>query len=320
MNKFFQAYIISDWSAKNGLSPKSESKDAIWIAQKTGNKKAASRYCRSRHEAKEYLEELLNGHLKRGNKVFAGFDFSFGYPSGFANLLGNSDANKWEYIWKIISEEVKDNKKNENNRFNAANRINRKIENIKGGPFWGHPHQHSYSHLEPLSPYKGKTPALLPLKEKRLCEEELPGTQSTWKLFGNGSVGGQALLGISLLNEFRTNHVFSSKISVWPFNSGFNLPEKEIVFAEIWPGSLKLNKDSNKIKDEVQVTSFAEALHEIDGTPDFMKYFQVPILTSEQQKTCIEEEGWVFGVGTKELKERFYSKIQQKSSQIINSH
>jgi hypothetical protein len=45
--------------------------------------------------------------------------------------------------------------------------------------------------------------------------------QPIWKLFGNGSVGGQALLGIPRLSALRNDEVLEPVFRVWPFETGF---------------------------------------------------------------------------------------------------
>ena len=74
----------------------------------------------------------------------------------------------------------------------------------------------------------------------RRAEARAPGTQPAWKLLGQGSVGGQALLGIPMLRALRDDPALAPASRIWPFETGFTPRPRAtgpvIVHAEIWPG------------------------------------------------------------------------------------
>ena len=82
--------------------------------------------------------------------------------------------------------------------------------------------------------------------------------QPIWKLYGNGSVGSQALVGIPHLTALRNDPVLAPVSSVWPFETGLRrLPSRNcrdwlILHAEIYP-SLVAVETTGEVKDRAQV-------------------------------------------------------------------
>jgi precorrin-8X/cobalt-precorrin-8 methylmutase len=120
----FDSYVAVDWSAAN--RPKI-GRDSIWWC-------VASRHARSislarvenpatRSEAHEQLGELLRALLREGKRVLVGFDFPYGYPAGFAAVLGLR-APAWHSTWKLLRELIQDRPTNANNRFDVAEELN----------------------------------------------------------------------------------------------------------------------------------------------------------------------------------------------------
>ena len=131
----FDTIIVADWSARNTPSPVIPSKDAIFICV-SRLQEGVSRhpeYFRTRYEAMARVQVLLDGEMVAGRRSFVGFDFNFGYPSGFAKqLTGRTDAIS---VWKWMSERIEDGPDNKNNRFEVAAEINAQFPGV--GPFLG---------------------------------------------------------------------------------------------------------------------------------------------------------------------------------------
>ena len=86
-----------------------------------------------------------------------------------------------------------------------------------------------------------------------------------WKLFYNGSVGGQALTGIPYVYKLRQQPGLAYVSRVWPFETGFTqIPVSEndpfILHAEIWPGVVQhlVNNGPGMIKDQAQVRAMCQ--------------------------------------------------------------
>lgn len=67
--------------------------------------------------------------------------------------------------------------------------------------------------------------------------------QEVWKLYGAGSVGSQALVGIPVVRRLRYDPRFHAFSRVWPFETGFTrqpTPDggPSIVHAENFPGNV----------------------------------------------------------------------------------
>ena len=96
----FDTIIAVDWSARSTPSPVIPSKDAIFLCV-SRLQEGASRhpeYFRTRYDAMARVQALLDGEMVAGRRSFVGFDFNFGYPSGFAKqLTGRKDTIS---VWK----------------------------------------------------------------------------------------------------------------------------------------------------------------------------------------------------------------------------
>ena len=95
---FDHVYAI-DWSASSRPSPKKPSPDSIFIAQKDfENTIYHPKYFRTRMSAYEFLRVQLKENIAQGKRQLVGFDFSFGFPTGFlSNLVG---AQNMRFLWK----------------------------------------------------------------------------------------------------------------------------------------------------------------------------------------------------------------------------
>jgi hypothetical protein len=127
--------------------------------------------------------------------------------------------------------------------------------------------------------------------------------QPIWKLFQNGSVGSQALLGIPHVAALRNDAVLSPVSRVWPFETGLGaLPSRPkrdylIVHAEIYPSLLPIQPAAGEVKDSVQVRTMAAHFAALDDAGELSTLFAGPAdLTPEDRKRVEREEGWTLGV------------------------
>jgi len=193
-----------------------------------------------------------------------------------------------------------------NNRFAAAAELNSIVGGDHPGPFWGCPLGHVIENLQRCSPGFDTTGGVR-LPRLRAIETRLPKAQETWKLFGIGSVGGQALVGIPYVHMLRSHCELAGCSRVWPFETGFTQspsPDQGpfILHAEIWPGVIAKKTqelrttDPLLIPDQAQVRAMCEWAAELDGRDELGQLLNTPNGLSQQQiQTCIEEEGWVLG-------------------------
>jgi hypothetical protein len=289
----FDRLVVVDWSARSAPSPKTPAKDAIFICPSTNLEIQNTEYFRTRQKALKFVEKLIENSLAHQERIFIGFDFSFGYPAGFSkSMTFSSDPFS---IWELLKHEISDGCDNSNNRFEVAQGFNARFNGI--GPFWGCP-QNLY--LDGL-PHKGTERSGHGLNEFRLCEKYAKSAHSVWKLFTTGAVGSQSLMGIPHLQKLREK--FNKKICVWPFDQEFN--SAQIVVGEVYPSLFKFPLDS-------EIKSNAKAFcHDI--TDAYQTYRTVKNLCSlniqgrllpaipSKFKEQILEEGWIVGLGFDKL-------------------
>jgi len=310
MASLFDAFIFVDWSAASTPKPERPSPDAVWVGQLAPRRGIQQEtYHRTRESGVAHVASALEDHVQRGARVLVGFDFPYGYPSGFsANLPRPNTMAPWRVVWSTLVERVQDTAGNTNNRFGAASELNVQVGGGLSGPFWGHPVGKSYENLEPRSPrFPVKSTSGQLLQRLRLVESRLAGTQEAWKLFGNGSVGSQALLGIPRVHRMRHAAGLDQVSRVWPFETGFTscpVPFEGpfVLHVEIWPGVIEeavrrlTTTDTTLIRDRAQVRAMCEWAAELDAKGMLGSYFDAPTgLTEQQVATCVAEEGWVLG-------------------------
>lgn len=145
------------------------------------------------------------------------------------------------------------------------------------------------------------------LERLRLVEQRLSGTHETWKLYGAGSVGSQALVGIPHVHAVRHHAQLYRCSQVWPFETGFTAtpaPQQGpfVLRAEIWPGVVSgqtkqlLTADPSLIRDQAQVRAMCQWAEALDDAGKLGQLFSQPVgLTAQQIQRCIQQEGWVFG-------------------------
>ena len=276
----FDRYIMVDWSA---ASKPATGADSIWWADVARGKPPDLRNFATRAVLKSALSDLLDA--SSGERVLVGFDFPFGYPTGFAQMLtGRSDVFA---VWDRMAREIKDGSDNRNNRFEVADQINAMSDGV--GPFWGYPAGREFEHL----PAKGRA-RTTDLPERRAVENRISGASTCWQLFsGPGVVGGQVLTGLPVLASLRAR--FGNEVAVWPFEP---VDDARIVFAEIYPSLLnaavKRSMDAapglyGGVKDAHQVAVMAGAIAILDRQAGLQAAFDAGAQATE--------EGWILGVG-----------------------
>src|SRR5215469_4520240 len=115
MPPLFDHYVVVDWSAAN---QKKSGSDSIWICHR-GPDGESCHNPETRHRARGLLAEILAAVASRAERALLGFDFPFGYPSGFAARL-KLQGTPWRAVWNEIARLIKDDELNQNNRFQVA--------------------------------------------------------------------------------------------------------------------------------------------------------------------------------------------------------
>jgi hypothetical protein len=118
------------------------------------------------------------------------------------------------------------------------------------------------------------------------------------KLFAPGSVGSQTLLGIPRVADLRFIR-FKENSEVWPFETGFTIGTKQVVFAEIWPGTV--NDEVRKapidtsVRDAVQVRAMVDWCRKEDMAGRLGNWFAWMGRTEKDKDAVLSEEGWILG-------------------------
>jgi hypothetical protein len=298
VSRLFSAYVIVDWSA---AAKPSTGADSVWI----GVVKRDVRFRLTfeafnpptRAEAEKKLASLLDDFKKRSERALVGFDFPLGFPRGFAPALGLTAEPAWRAVWDQLDKMVKDKADNTNNRFGVGSEINRRMT---GGPFpfWGCPPKDTLTTLQPKR-VREHGPGDLP--EFRHADLAAKGASSIWKLYYNGSVGGQAILGIPAVRRMKLAR--GDALKAWPFETGFkalteaDLDGVDVVVAEVYPSIYKAQPGPGEVKDLAQVRVTAEHFAKLDEAGKLGAAFG-PSKTADPGVVldAEREEGWILGV------------------------
>lgn len=297
MSRLFSAYVIVDWSA---AAKPTTGADSVWI----GVLKRDVRFRltfesfnpATRNEAEAKLAVILDDLKKRGERALVGFDFPLGFPRGFSQALNLPGETPWRAVWDQLNKMVKDKADNTNNRFGVGSEINRRLT---GGPFpfWGCPPKDA---LTTLQPKRTREHGPDDLPEFRHADVAAKGAHSIWKLYYNGSVGGQAIMGIPAVRRLKDAR--GEAVRVWPFETGFkplteaDLDGVEAVVAEVYPSLIKAVPGPGEIKDLAQVRGLAEHFAKLDESGKLAAQFgpakDAPAQLVEDVQT---QEGWILG-------------------------
>jgi precorrin-8X/cobalt-precorrin-8 methylmutase len=291
----FDAYLMVDWSAAN--VPR-RGRDSIWLGLTMRLASGRLRLTRienpvTRAQATERIVVTIAGLVADGKRVLAGFDFPFGYPEGTARRLGLPGL-AWRHMWQELDHAIEDDEANRNNRFDVAERLNRRLSG-EAFPFWGLVREERRRYLmrrdrRPHGPGD--------LAERRLADRRLPSVQPVWKLAGAGSVGGQVLVGIPRVWQIRRDPRLAIDCHIWPFETGLgDDPRARVILAEVYPSIVAPRPLAGRPKDAGQVAAVGRHLAEIDrdGGLDRLLYAD-PGLTAVERAHVIGEEAWILGV------------------------
>jgi hypothetical protein len=297
--RLFSAYVIVDWSA---AAKPTTGADSVWIGVLKRDirfRMAFESYNpATRAEAETRLGAVLDDLKKRGERALLGFDFPLGFPRGFAAALKLPGDAPWRAVWDQLDRMVKDKADNTNNRFGVGSEINRRLT---GGPFpfWGCPPKDA---LTTLQPKRTRPHGPDDLPEFRHADLAAKGAASIWKLYYNGSVGGQAILGIPFVRRLKLAR--GEALKVWPFETGFkalseaDLEGVEVVAAEVYPSMLKAQGAPGEVKDLTQVRATAEHFARLDEANRLGAVFGPQNSTPADVVLDAErEEGWILGAG-----------------------
>ena len=297
MTRLFSAYVIVDWSA---AAKPNTGADSVWIGVLKRDVRFRMHFEShnppTRAAAEKVLSQILDDLKRRSERALVGFDFPLGFPRGFASALKLAGDPPWSAVWTQIDKMVKDKADNTNNRFGAASEINRRLT---GGPFpfWGCPPKDALTTLQPKRT-RAHGPDDLP--EFRHGEMLAKGCSPIWKLYYNGSVGGQALLGIPALR--RLKQARGEAVKIWPFETGLktlapaDLDGVEAVVCEVYPSLYKVQPAPGEVKDLAQVRATAEHFARLDEAGKLGVQFGPPKGTADEVVADAErEEGWVLG-------------------------
>jgi hypothetical protein len=295
--RLFNAYVMVDWSA---ASKPTTGADSIWIGVLKRDVRFRftfeSHNPATRKEAETVLTAILDDRARHRDRVLLGFDFALGFPRGLAEGLKLPGAEPWLAVWNQIDRMVTDKADNTNNSFGVASEINRRLT---GGPFpfWGCPPRDALTTLQPKR-QRAHGPDDIP--EFRHAEIAAKGAASVWKLYYNGSVGGQTILGIPIARRLKLAR--GERLKVWPFETGWkalteaDLAGVEVVAAEIYPSLVKTPPAPGEVKDLTQVRGIAEHLARLDEQNRLGALFGpdkavAPEIVVEAEN----EEGWILG-------------------------
>ena len=297
MARLFNAYVMVDWSA---ASKPTTGADSIWIGVLKRDVRFRftfeSHNPATRKEAEALLGSILDDRARHRDRVLLGFDFALGFPRGLAEGLKLPGDQPWLAVWNQIDRMVTDKADNTNNRFGVASEINRRLT---GGPFpfWGCPPRDALTTLQPKR-QRAHGPDDIP--EFRHAEVAAKGAASVWKLYYNGSVGGQTILGIPVARRLKLAR--GERLKVWPFETGWkalteaDLAGVDVVMAEVYPSLIKTTPAPGEVKDLAQVRGLAEHLARLDEQSKLGALFGPDkAAAAEVVVEAQHEEGWILG-------------------------
>ena len=303
MSRLFSAYVIVDWSA---ATKPTTGADSVWIGVVKRDVRFRLTYESfnppTRQEAETKLAAILDDLKKRGERALVGFDFPLGFPRGVTAALSLKGEHPWRAVWDQLAKMVKDKADNTNNRFGVGSELNRRLT---GGPFpfWGCPPKDTLTTLQPKKTREHGPGDLPEFRHADLAAQPSKkggGAASIWKLYYNGSVGGQAIVGIPAARRLRDARGDAAR--VWPFETGFkalaeaDLEGVQVVIAEVYPSLVKATPAPGEVKDAAQVRALAEHFAKLDEAGKLAALFGPGKGMAEDVVRDAEtEEGWILG-------------------------
>jgi len=300
VKRLFSAYVMIDWSAAS--APKA-GKDSIWI----GVVKRDIRFRptfeafnpATRAAAMTQLDAILADLRRRNERALIGFDFPLGYPAGTADRLRLNPPD-WSGLWKFLAANVVDKPTNVNNRFAVASKMNRLMTD-EARPFWGAPAKDTQRWLAATKPEHGADlPAMFRHCELATKGQSKAGAKSVWQIFGNGTVGSQAIVGIPHVRQLAEK--LGAKAKVWPFQTGWkaltadDVEGLEAVIVEIYPALGAMKAEPGEVPDRAQVRALCEHFARLDEAGKLGEALAPPKSATPQVIADVErEEGWILG-------------------------
>jgi hypothetical protein len=290
--RLFQAYVMVDWSAaaKPATGP-----DSIWVGVLKRNVRFQMAFeahnPSTRAEAETLLNSVLDDLKRKSERALVGFDFPLAFPRGTAAAL-KLEGEPWRALMDFIAREVKDKPNNANNRFQVGAKMNRLMTG-EAFPFWGAPERDSQATLSTKRP---REHSAADLPEFRLAEQAIKGPTPIWKLYYQGSVGGQALTGLPVVKRLRDKRA----VKFWPFETGWralthaDLAGTAAVIAEIYPSMFAAKPAGREVKDEAQVRGACERFNALDEKGQLAAMFG-PAKDDARREIVEREEGWILG-------------------------
>ncbi len=291
MARLFNAYVIVRWSA---AAKPTTGADSVWIGVLRRDVRFRLAFeahnPATRGEAESLIGAILDDRAKRRERTLIGFDFPLGLPRGLAAGLKLAGERA---VWDQLAKMVKDKKDNTNNRFGVGSEVNRRLT---GGPFpfWGCPPRDT---LTTLKPKRGRGHGAGDVPEYRHVERAHNSVNPIWKLYYNGAVGGQAILGVPMVRRLKAGR--GEAMKVWPFETGWkalteaDLTGVEVVAAEVSLTAVKAAPLPGEVKDAAQVRTLAEHLARLDEAGALAALFAAPKGSAAELVAEVErEEGW----------------------------
>ena len=288
----FDRIVIAGWSDADAPT---RGDDSIWRASLdiATREITCVNHATRQHATRALVDELMD---TAGSKIFLGFDFPLGFPSGFARRLLSGAAN-WRAVWTAVDDVVIDAADNSNNRFDAGAALNTRA-GMSPGPFWGCPADEAHGSVQPTRP---RTFAGLPeyrIAEQRLAERNVS-TPTVWQLHGDLAAGGRALLGMPLVRELAERSGLSKRVRMWPFETGLTTTPTRaagdaVIIGEVWPWSYELDPDAHPLPDAARAISTAQHLAALDRDGSLGALFD-PAVDHDDRLVVEREEGWILG-------------------------
>ena len=298
MARLFNAYLIVHW---NAAAKATTGADSIQI----GVMKRDVRFRltfethspATRAEAEALITSLLEDRAKRRERVLIGLDFPLGLPRGLTAGLKLAGDAPWRAVWDQLARMVKDKADNTNNRFGVGSEINRRLTDGPF-PFWGCPPRDT---LTTLQPKRGREHGPGDVPEFRHVETAIKGVQPVWKLYYNGAVGPQAILGIPMVRRLKL--AFGEAMKVWPFETGWktlgenDLAGVDVLAVEVSPSIVTAQPAAGETKEAALVRTLAEHFAKQDETGKLAALFAPAKTIAEDVAATVQaEEGWMLGV------------------------
>lgn len=296
MSRLFDAYVMVDWSA---ASKPTTGSDSIWIGVLKKNVRFQLAFEAhnppTRAEALALLEKTIADLQRRNDRILLGFDFPLGFPEGSAAAL-NLKGDAWSAMLDFVAAEMRDKPDNTNNRFQIGAKMNRLMTN-SAFPFWGAPAKDAQTMLAVKRPRDHEAGDL---PEFRKAEQAIKGPSSIWKLYYQGSVGGQALTGLPVVKKLKAK--LGDALKIWPFETGWktltpaDVEGVSVVVTEIYPSLYATKATANEVKDAVQVRAAAEHFAALDEKGRLGGAFGPKKDQEAHAEIVTREEGWILGV------------------------